>query len=195
MSAVVCFASRSGAESSKGLMEGQTSITKERVPNPPVCVPANGSMATPLESTNAVQARLWLFMLLCLSVSDRLRRRCGCSSPSTRSWSVAAASFRRSRFCPARDRGCGCARIQAPLQSAARRNIARAFMRTAMSARVPHPSKNTLKRIMAIAITRKGHVGTKIGYGGKRAVGLIEDLRLCERRSDAEFCMVPAAEA
>eukprot|EP00965_Chrysotila_dentata_P257993 6213061-Pleurochrysis_carterae.AAC.11 len=71
---------------------------------------------------------------------------------------------------------------------------ARASVCTAMSAvyvapsslhynqRVPHPSKNTLMR-MAVSVSRNGQVG-RTGIGGKRTVGLIEDLRLC-------VCYVP----
>eukprot|EP00965_Chrysotila_dentata_P184328 6085315-Pleurochrysis_carterae.AAC.1 len=49
---------------------------------------------------------------------------------------------------------------------------------------------------MAVAFTRKGKVG-RIGFGGKRAVGLIEDLRLCvnQHRSDADLRNLSAADA
>eukprot|EP00965_Chrysotila_dentata_P115251 3809581-Pleurochrysis_carterae.AAC.1 len=49
---------------------------------------------------------------------------------------------------------------------------------------------------MAVAFTRKEKVG-RIGSGGERAVGLIEDMRLCvnQRRSDANFRSFSAAEA
>eukprot|EP00965_Chrysotila_dentata_P126657 4188446-Pleurochrysis_carterae.AAC.1 len=63
------------------------------------------------------------------------------------------------------------------------------------SQRVPYPSDNTLKRF-AVAMTRKAKVG-RMGFGGKRAVGLIEDLRFCvnQRRSDAKLSKLSAAEA
>eukprot|EP00965_Chrysotila_dentata_P151076 4993227-Pleurochrysis_carterae.AAC.1 len=49
---------------------------------------------------------------------------------------------------------------------------------------------------MAVAVTRKGKVGM-IGSGGKRTVGLIENLRPCvnQRRSDADLRNLFAADA
>eukprot|EP00965_Chrysotila_dentata_P074640 2465893-Pleurochrysis_carterae.AAC.1 len=42
--------------------------------------------------------------------------------------------------------------------------------------RVPHPRDNTHKRL-AVALTRKGKVG-RMGFSGKKAVSLLENLRL-----------------
>eukprot|EP00965_Chrysotila_dentata_P156274 5162671-Pleurochrysis_carterae.AAC.1 len=63
------------------------------------------------------------------------------------------------------------------------------------SQRVPHPSDSTLKGLPD-ALTRKGKVG-RMGTGGKRAVGLLEDLRFCfnQRRSDPELKDLSAADA
>eukprot|EP00965_Chrysotila_dentata_P126037 4165978-Pleurochrysis_carterae.AAC.1 len=64
------------------------------------------------------------------------------------------------------------------------------------SQRVPHLSDNTLKRL-AVALTRKVKVGRIGSTGGKRAVGLLEDLRLYvnQRRSYPELKDLSAAEA
>eukprot|EP00965_Chrysotila_dentata_P021639 717110-Pleurochrysis_carterae.AAC.1 len=61
--------------------------------------------------------------------------------------------------------------------------------------RVRQPSEQTLKRL-AVAALRKGKVG-RIGFGGKRAVGLVKDLRLCvnQRCFDPDLRDLSAAEA
>eukprot|EP00965_Chrysotila_dentata_P258462 6213224-Pleurochrysis_carterae.AAC.5 len=61
--------------------------------------------------------------------------------------------------------------------------------------RVPQPTEKTPKRL-AVAVLRKGKVG-RIGSGGKRAVGLVADFRLCvnQRCSGPELCDLSAAKA
>eukprot|EP00965_Chrysotila_dentata_P064430 2135771-Pleurochrysis_carterae.AAC.1 len=61
------------------------------------------------------------------------------------------------------------------------------------SQRVPHWSDNTLKGL-AVALTRKGEVGT-MGSGGKRAVCLLEDLRLCVNQRREAHIQPPLAVA
>eukprot|EP00965_Chrysotila_dentata_P067433 2231462-Pleurochrysis_carterae.AAC.5 len=70
--------------------------------------------------------------------------------------------------------------------------IALAFLH--YSSRMPHPSDDNTPNHFVGALIRKGEAG-RMNSGGKRAVDLFEDLRLCvKRRSDPDLSKLSAAE-